>query len=293
MSSEDAIPSSIFKTGELEGQYLQLYQQVLQLWRVPFTPLDISTPYGVTHINAAGSPESPTMLLLPGFGANSTQWFPNVAALSSQFRVFAIDTNSQPGKSLPTQPLTPSNCADWLTKLLDGLGIEKAHLVGISLGGWLALQFTIQQPERVSRAVLLDPAASFEGMSFAFLRHSFIPFMVHPTRKGLVNYFTWMLRGYHVNEQWGELMIQGILNTRPQPPIRASVFSDAALQDLHVPMMLLIGEQSVIYNPQRVYQRARQLIPNIQAEIIPDASHALNAQAAQLVNEHILQFCQA
>lgn len=232
------------------------------------------------------------MVLLPGFGANSTMWFPNVAALSSQFRVFAVDTNGQPGKSLPSQKLTASKSADWIAAVLDGQGLEKAHLVGVSLGGWLALNFAIRHPERVDRVVLLDPAASFSRMSAAFLWHSFMPIMVHPTRSGLIRYFRWMTRGYTVNEKWGELMLQGILNTRPQPPIRPVIFSDEDLRRLQAPTLLLIGERSVIYDPQRVYRRAMRLIPEVQAEIIPDASHALNAEKSEIVNERILRFCQ-
>jgi pimeloyl-ACP methyl ester carboxylesterase len=233
------------------------------------------------------------MLLLPGFGANSTQWFPNIAALSSQFRVYAVDTNGQPGKSLPTQKLTASNCSDWIAELLDGLGIEKAHLVGVSLGGWLALRFAIPKPERVDHVVVLDPAASFAKMSATWLLHSFIPFMMHPTRPGLIRYFRWMTHGYKVDPNWGELMLLGILNTRPQPPIRATPFNDAQLRSVQAPVLVLIGGRSVIYDPQRAQRRAMQLLSDVQVEIIPDASHALIEEKFDLVNAHILRFCQS
>jgi pimeloyl-ACP methyl ester carboxylesterase len=101
-----------------------------------------------------------------------------------------------------------------------------------------------------------------------------------------------MTRGYIVNEKWGELMLQGILNTRPQPPIRATVFSDEELRRVKAPTLILIGKRSVIYDPERVYHRARQLIPDVQAEILPNASHALIAETAEIVNARILQFCQ-
>jgi len=283
---------SIFKTPEFEKQYLELYETVLAKWDIPTEPLDITTRFGITHINASGSSENSALVLLSGFGANSTMWFPNIAALSSKFRVYAVDTNGQPGKSLPSQKLTAANSADWIAEVLDGLGLEKVHMAGISLGGWLTLNFAIHKPERVNRVVLLDPAASFEKMSAAFLRHSFIPIMIHPTRSGLIQYFRWMTQGYVVEPNWGELMLRGILNTRPQPPIRAVVFTDSELRSVKVPALVLIGEHSVIYNPQRVYQRAPRLIPNVQAEIIPDASHALNAEKAELVNLRILEFCQ-
>jgi pimeloyl-ACP methyl ester carboxylesterase len=87
-------------------------------------------------------------------------------------------------------------------------------------------------------------------------------------------------------------MIQGILNTRPQPPIRASAFSDEDLRRVRVPTLLLIGGRSVIYNPQRVFRRATRLIPGIRAEIFPDSSHGLNAEKSDIVNERILKFCQ-
>jgi pimeloyl-ACP methyl ester carboxylesterase len=284
--------SSIFKSPQLEKQYFLVYEAVLAMWHSPIEELTITTQFGSTHINACGDKANPPMLLLPGFGANSTMWYPNIPALSRQFHTYAVDTNGQPGKSLPARTLDTSNSAQWIAEVLDGLGIRKAHLVGVSLGGWLALDFAIQNPQQVNRLVLLDPAASFEKMSFAFLRHSLLPFMIHPTRAGLIRFFQWLNRGYKVDEKWGELMLLGILNTRPQPPIRAFPFSDEDLRKLQIPTMLLIGGKSVIYDPQRVCQRATKLIPHIQAEIIPDASHALIAEKSEIVNDRILQFCQ-
>jgi pimeloyl-ACP methyl ester carboxylesterase len=284
--------NTIFKTPESEKQYLDLYDTILAKWNVPAESLDIKTSFGITHINATGSSKNPSLILLPGFGANSTIWFPNIAPLSENFRVYAIDTNGQPGKSIPSQKLTASNSSRWIAEVLDVLGLGKANIAGISLGGWLTLNFAIRKPERVERIVLLDPAASLEKVSGAFLQHSFIPIMVPPTRPGLIKYFRWITQGYAVDPNWGELLIQGILNTRPQPPIRAIPFTDSELRSVKIPVLLMIGERSVIYNPQRAYQRATRLLPHVQAEIIPGASHALNDEKAELVNARILKFCQ-
>jgi pimeloyl-ACP methyl ester carboxylesterase len=56
-------------------------------------------------------------------------------------------------------------------------------------------------------------------------------------------------------------------------------------------VLVLIGERSVIYDPHRAQRRALQLLPDVQAEIIPDASHALIEEKSELVNARILQFC--
>ncbi len=284
--------AAIFKTNELGQQYLDAYETVLSMWPVPSKAIDVQTRFGITHVNACGPKSKPAMVLIPGFGANSTMWFPNVAAFSKEFRVYALDTPGQPGRSIPGQKLLASNSHEWLSEVFDGLGIAKAHLAGLSLGGWLALNFAIHNPKRTDHVILIDPAASFAKMSATFLRHSFIPFMVHPTRPGLVKYFRWMTHGYVVNPRWGELMILGILNTRPQPPIKPTPFSDSLLRSVHSPVLVLIGERSVIYDPWRAQRRALQFLPNVQAEIIPESSHALIEEKSELVNTRILQFCQ-
>ena len=283
---------SIFKTPELEEQYMAAYEAVLALWPVPVDALDVPTRFGMTHVNISGSPEKPVMVLLPGFGADSTMWFPNIADLSSQYRVYALDTIGQPGKSIPAGQVNAQNSHDWIRDVFDGLGIERAYLVGVSLGGWLSLNFALHAPERVRRVVLLDPAASFERVSAAFFWHSLIPIMIHPTRAGLIRHFRWMTHGYQVDRSWAELMLLGILNMRPQPPIRATVFSDAELRQVEVPTLLLVGGRSVIYDPERAYRRATRLVPDLEAEIIPEASHALTIEKSEIVNARILQFCQ-
>jgi pimeloyl-ACP methyl ester carboxylesterase len=286
------VPISIYKTPELEKQYLEAYAAVLALWGVPFESFDVSTRFGITHVNTCGQSDQPPMVLLPGYGANSTMWYPNIAALSSHFHVYALVINGQPGRSQPSQALSASNSADWITKVLESLRLERIHLVGISLGGWLALNYALHKPERVDHLVLLDPAASFQKVKRTFFWQSLMPIMIHPTRAGLIKYFRWMTRGYEVKKEWGELMVLGILNTRLQPPIRAALFSDEDLRKLKPPTLLLIGGSSVIYDPQRAYQRAIRLIPTIQAEVIPNTSHAINFEQSELVNARILQFCQ-
>ena len=183
--------NTIFKTPESEKQYFELYENLLARWNVKTEALDLKTSFGITHVNTCESSDGPPLILLPGFGANSTMWFPNIASLSSRFHVYAIDTNGQPGKSTPSRKLTALNSVNWLVEVLNILGLKKTHMMGISLGGWLTLNFALHQPERVERIVLLDPAASLEKVSGAFWRHSFIPIMIHPTRLGLIKYFRW------------------------------------------------------------------------------------------------------
>jgi pimeloyl-ACP methyl ester carboxylesterase len=282
--------TTIFKTQAHAEEYLRLYDSVLARWPVPSEPLDAETSFGTTHLNACGPKDAPPLVLLPGFGANSTMYFANVESLSRRNRVYALDTMGQPGRSLPTRSLGAATAHVWLREVLDALGIREARMAGVSLGAWIALDFALRNPRRVSRIALMDPAASFAPMSVGFLLHSIVPFMIHPTRSGLIRFFRWMTRGWVADPLWGELMILGILNCKPQPPIQASPFADEQLRECAIPALLLIGGKSVIYDPQRVLLRATSLMRRIDAELLPDASHALLMERASLVSSRLSAF---
>src|SRR5262249_11236166 len=114
--------ASLFKTPEGAASYLAAYNNTLALWPVPHEALDVQTSFGTTHINTAGPPELPPLILLHGFGVCSTQWFPNVAPLSQHFQAYAPDVLSQMGLSVAKRHLkTRQDCANWLVEVLDAL----------------------------------------------------------------------------------------------------------------------------------------------------------------------------
>ena len=284
---------SMFKTPAMADEFLHLYDQLLSGWPHNVIPQDIQTSFGTTHVNSVGPDGGSPLVLLPGFGTNSTMWFANITTLSQHFRIFAVDTIGQPGRSVTRNSLSPKTTSVWLAEVLDGLAIEQANVAGFSLGGWIALDFTIKHPERTKKVALIDPAASIEPMPFKFFLHSFFPMMIYPTRKGLQRYFRWLTRGNKgMNTEWGQTMVLGILNWKPQPPIRVTPFNDEQLRACHAPTLLFVAERSVLYEPTKAVKRATQLIPNLTSVIVPNASHGLVYEQADLINNKIVSFFQ-
>lgn len=284
---------SMFKTPAMADEFLHLYDQLVSRWPQNVISRDIQTSFGATHVNSVGPDGTTPLVLLPGFGTNSTMWFANIMALSKHYRVFAVDTIGQPGRSVTRTALSPTTTSVWLAEVLGGLSIEQANVAGFSLGGWIALDFAIKHPERTKKVALVDPAASIEPMPFSFFLHSLFPMMIHPTRKGLQRYFRWLTRGNKgMNTEWGQSMVLGILNWKPQPPIRVSPFNDEQLRACQAPTLLFVAEKSVLYEPATAIKRATQLIPNLTAEIVPDASHGLVYEQADLINNRLVSFFQ-
>jgi pimeloyl-ACP methyl ester carboxylesterase len=106
----------------------------------------------------AGDP----VVCLHGLGGTKASFLPTVAALADGFRVIAVDL---PGFGESDKPLAASYDARYfawqVTALLDELGIERAHLIGNSMGGRVAIEVGLVAPERVDRLALLSPALAW------------------------------------------------------------------------------------------------------------------------------------
>jgi pimeloyl-ACP methyl ester carboxylesterase len=288
--------NSIFKSAEGEAQYYAAYDASMRLWPVPYESLEISTRYGRTHINAYGSKDALPLVLLHGGYASSTMWFPNIADLSAEFHVLAVDTIGEPGKSLPMQPnASPRDLAAWLEGVLDELGISKTRVVGLSRGGWLGLNLALHAPQHVERIALLSPAASFISLN-SFFRAIAGAAMHIPFRVVLkAALYSWVARGFVVNEVFARQFILGLQNynwaiaTNGYSGVMPSAFDDDALRQLHIPILMLIGDQDKL-NPPKAIERAGQVIPHIEAEIIPNAGHFLSMEQPERVDARLIKF---
>ena len=106
----------------------------------------------------AGDAAKPTVILLHGLGANAESWQFNIAAIAANYHVFVPD---QVGFGKSDKPLIKyriGTFVDFLDKFMAELKIEKASLVGNSMGGWVSALMAVKYPNRVEKIVLADAA---------------------------------------------------------------------------------------------------------------------------------------
>jgi pimeloyl-ACP methyl ester carboxylesterase len=291
-----SLPST-FKTPQGETAFLAAYDAAMKLWPVPYEELNIPGRFGTTHVVVSGPKDGPPLVLLHGYMATSAMWSPNIADFSRDHRVYATDVMGQPSKSIPDEPIR--NAADfvaWLTATLDALHLDHVSLVGMSYGGWLALNFAFAVPERVQKLVLLSPAASFLPIVKQFSLRGML-MVLFPTRLTVNSFMRWLgfkgNRGDADARRVLDLMYLGLKHFRlPRETLRVviDVFSDDELRALRVPVLLLVGDHEVIYHPAKALARARRLIPDFHGELVPRSSHDMCFSQHRLVDARVLDF---
>ena len=105
-----------------------------------------------------GSPDSPTVVLIHGLAGCWQNWIENVEPLGRDFDVIALDLPGFGESELPAGDVSIAGYARTVVGLLDALGLERAKLIGNSMGGQIAVQTAIDFPERTGSMILVSPA---------------------------------------------------------------------------------------------------------------------------------------
>jgi pimeloyl-ACP methyl ester carboxylesterase len=283
------IRASIYKSQQSFAHLAADYDRILNAWTVPYESIHVPTRFGETHVLACGSEDAPPLVLIHGASVHAGTWGYNVPDWCAHFRIYAPDICGEGGKSAPIRFKRGGiEETEWLTDIFDALKIKRAHLVGISLGGWMALMMARHVPERVNRVVALCPA-SLLPITLRFIAIG-IYTAIFPTRENVRNLVAFLSTpGIALDE--GNVNTMHVIMKHLNPSTyHPRIFRDHDLRSIRAPTLLLIGENEVIYNPQRALKRASRLIPNLKTELIPNAGHALNIDQRDIINPRVLAF---
>ena len=295
------------------------YEDTLARIEVPVESVFVATRFGRTHMLAAGPKEAEPVLLIPGVAGCAPLWRRQFPELSRRFRVYALDIPGQPGRSDPNPPsFLNEDYPAWLCDVLDGLGIQRAHVAGVSVGAWVAMRLAIHAPERVSSVAMLGPtglsrarlpwriwltrvmkkskdadalqddltaksvASKSPGGSFGTFDRTLARAMALCTRHYRVD---WSLGIYdestrRVDKWQGLKVLRKFFLSEPKSLLRR--FDSRGL--------LVFGEHEVLYDPWKVGARARRLMRGLRVEVVPGAGHAAVYDKPDDVNAMLIEF---
>lgn len=244
-----------------------------------------------------------TLLLGHGFPFDHTMWEAQLAGLSDEFTVVAPDFRGM-GKSPASgaSVTTMAVLADDLAELLDALGIAKCTYCGLSMGGYVGLEFRKRHADRLERFILCDSNVRCDSPEGAAKRlaaaakieaEGSCAFMVDGMKKNLMTDET--LRD-EANPN-GVFAVYRRMVSENQPSGVASVARGMAqrhdftseLAEIRIPVLVLTGELDVLSPPDAMAAMAAA-IPDAEFAVISGAAHLAPMERAQDVNEKIRQF---
>jgi len=282
--------NSLYTSPEAENRFMEIYDEKMTEWPVPYEDLYVDTQYGSVHVIASGPENAPPMLLLHASAVSGWSWKYNVEELSQYYRTYAIDLISDAGKSRFTSMdhimKTGQDEADLYAEIADQLGVEKAVVVGASEGGFIASHFAIHYPERIEKLVLMGPMG-YAGATESIIRIMFAAFF--PIKLIQENTFKWAFSdSVELKEEfaeWFPLTMTGLHPIKVAP----SKLSPEERKSINVPVLFIFGTRdNLVGDPQE----AKALVQDISAarvEIV-EAGHLMGGELPNKCNQLILAF---
>lgn len=289
-----------FLSEKKKAQYLEFNARQAKAWPVPFEEKVVETRQGRTFMRVSGPVDAPPLVLLPGGGAHSLMWIPNIAGLSQHYRTYALDSILDVGRSANTVPIkTVEDLTQWLEDVFEALGLRSGvRLLGLSHGGWLAGQYAHRFPARLAKVVLLAPAGWVLPIDPKFLV-SMLMMVLWPRRHFIRKAYLKSLpdlaataAGLKVIEEMTEALALGFecFGLRRLTKMLEPTVADDETLRLRVPTLFVVGEHETIYPVGDALARLQRVAPEIETAGIDGAGHDMTWLKPDVVNRITLDF---
>jgi len=265
----------------------------------------VETREGAISISQGGS--GPPVVMLHGLGATKVSFLPTLAALAGSYRAIAIDL---PGFGDSVKPIRAAYDAPYFARvvvaLLDALEIDRAHLIGNSMGGRVALQVGLDHPDRVRRLALLAPSLAWlRGRPWAPLLKLVAPQLglIQPAPRPVVEAIVRrVVPG--ADEEWTAAGIDEFLRSYLTPRGRAAFYAAARniylespngrtglwtrLPGLEAPSLFVWGKRDSLV-PIGFADHVRRALPESKHLVLP-GGHVPQLENPKRTHEALLKF---
>jgi pimeloyl-ACP methyl ester carboxylesterase len=206
-------------------------------------------------------------------------WKTNLPSLLRHAPVYLLDLLGEPGRSVQDTPITDTDDqARWLSEVLAALPEERVDLLGVSIGGWTAVNVATRRPEKIRSLMLLDPVLVFAPLAVAAVWRS-IPAGIRMLPARLREDFTsWTANGAPVRDVPVARMIAAGMHSYALALPAPRRIAEEVLARLDLPVLVVVAGRSRMHDPHRVARTARRVLRHGRVVVYESASHAVNGE---------------
>lgn len=257
--------------------YDAAYRDLEARWPLPAEDLRVETAYGPTHVRRSGSGLRTPLVLLHGLNGNGLSWHGVVRTLAADRVVYAPDVVGTAGRSEQTAPLTSADdYAAWGVQLLEGLGLERAHVLGYSEGAWfaalLASRASARAPGRLGALVLGEGITALVKPDRRVISRM-VRAAALPTARNLARLDEWLTPGVTLADE-DRALARAAMRYRRRTPW-PSPLPDERLRAIAAPTLAFFGADTRLGDPVAAGRRVTEHVRDSRVELVPGGGHGV------------------
>jgi len=237
-------------------------------------------------VSVAG--RGPLVVFLHGIGGHRAHWAAQVEFFSNKFKAAAPDARGYGDSDDYDGPLQFEDFSADVVRVLDLLKDDKAHIVGLSMGGRVARNFALKHPDRVHTLTLANTSPGFDALSSEEVER-----FVEERRNRRPDSADRLLgsRAHPDAHRALEASFKALRRPSYLKTLEASVSQDRAapLEDIAVPTLVITGDEDPVYPPSLAQDMARR-IPGAELAVLQGCGHLSNLEQPERFNAALLDF---
>jgi 3-oxoadipate enol-lactonase len=250
------------------------------------------------HYEFVGRPGGDPIVCIQGLGADLNGWTFQRLAFAPKYRTLALDNRGAGRSDKPVGPYSLIDMADDVVAVMDAANVERAHIMGASMGGAVAQVLALRHPERVRSLILCCTACRHEQ----WRRDLLTEWADLALRKGMGDVakqgLRWMVGPRSFRRFWPALGLFGpFVLGAPAHAFAAQVaailsFDDSfalGLRDIDVPTQIIVGSQDIL-TPLADSEELAERIAGSQLTVISGAAHGVMIEHAFAYNKIVTDF---
>ncbi|RXZ81221.1 alpha/beta hydrolase [Paenibacillaceae bacterium] len=292
---------SSFVNQEGEAEFIEVYHEAMSHLPEPAEEKQISTTFGevkVYKFEGEFMTDPVPLLLLPGKSASTPMWESNLEDLIQDRPVYTIDLPGEPGMSVETARIeNVQNQVVWLKELIVALDEPQIHVLGLSFGGWSAVNVvTHEEVPQIASLILVDPVYVFDTIPLKMVLLSIpasVPIIPKSIRDRMLSYIS---GGAEIDEDepTAKLIETGMRTFKSKLPMPQKIKEDQ-LGEISVPVLAVLAGKSTMHHPEKATVVAEESLSHENSKVVvfEEASHAINGEYPEELAEAIRQFITA
>lgn len=239
------------------------------------------------------------VIFLHGIGGNRSNWADQIAAFSGRYLAAAWDARGWGDSDDYDGPLSFADVADDLARVLDHFGKKTAHVVGLSMGGFIALEVFARHRPRIRSLTLVDTLASFatritEEQKRAFVESRKAPLLAGKPPRDIAGPVAASLTGRRATPETVRRLEESMARLHPQSYMKAvdavvNFDRSDVLDTIDVPVLAIVGSDDRLTNPAEMRRMAGAIRGATFVEI-EGAGHLANMEAPREFNGALADF---
>lgn len=265
----------IFKDQKARKRQEEWYNHFLEKVNCKIDVQVVPTFAGNSHVLMAGDSSKPPLLCLHAMLTGSAHLLSEIRDLTQDYYLIIPDIPGHSVRGIPKRlSYENGSYSRWLADIVDDLELKSLHILGISLGGFIAHRFAVKWPKKVEKLFLIVPAGIVQGSVFKVLMRMFIPmlkFRLNPTDKNLREVSEFLLSNW--DDDWGTFLGDSMRDfsiPKKIPPVS----SDEDLRKLSMPGLIIAADQDISFPGKLLVERVQELMPAVETELLQNTSHS-------------------